>query len=70
MSMFSTPFLSVTEEEGQPEQDPASCTDTMPVSGSKPLSSVEGWGKGGAGGERVIHHQPQPAPCAVSQHHT
>ena len=40
MSMFSTPFLSVMEEEGQPEQEPASCTDTMPVSGSKPLRLV------------------------------
>lgn len=47
MSMFSTPFFSVTEEEGQPEQDPASCTDTMPVSGSKPLRRKHARAHGG-----------------------
>eukprot|EP00601_Ochromonadales_sp_CCMP2298_P008515 CAMPEP_0173199620 /NCGR_PEP_ID=MMETSP1141-20130122/17337_1 /TAXON_ID=483371 /ORGANISM="non described non described, Strain CCMP2298" /LENGTH=35 /DNA_ID= /DNA_START= /DNA_END= /DNA_ORIENTATION= len=34
--MFSTPLRRVTLEEGQPTQEPASLTDTTPVSGSNP----------------------------------
>jgi hypothetical protein len=32
MSMFSMPFLSVTEEEGQPTHEPCSSTYTIPFS--------------------------------------
>ena len=31
MSIFSTPFRRVTDEEGQPTQEPARRTDTIPV---------------------------------------
>mmetsp|Transcript_46450 Transcript_46450/g.145344 ORF Transcript_46450/g.145344 Transcript_46450/m.145344 type:complete len:230 (-) Transcript_46450:187-876(-) len=38
--MFSTPCLSVTLELGQPAQEPASSSQTMPVSASKRLKNM------------------------------
>ena len=42
MSMFSTPFFSVADDDGQPTHEPASRTVTVPVSTSKPLRRGDG----------------------------
>eukprot|EP00239_Pterosperma_sp_CCMP1384_P010391 CAMPEP_0197860282 /NCGR_PEP_ID=MMETSP1438-20131217/35541_1 /TAXON_ID=1461541 /ORGANISM="Pterosperma sp., Strain CCMP1384" /LENGTH=78 /DNA_ID=CAMNT_0043477083 /DNA_START=67 /DNA_END=300 /DNA_ORIENTATION=+ len=38
--MFSTPLLSVTEDEGHPLHDPCSSNETIPVSSENPLKAI------------------------------
>ena len=42
MSMFSTPFFSVAELEGQPTHEPAMRTLTTPLGSSKSLREKKG----------------------------